>query len=170
MLKDITHEDLESLLSFMYVGEVNVVQDRLASLIKTAECLRIKGLAIPDEQNRSRVVSSPSGSREKRTHSNNSEKNFVPKRFKQESGSSGEKIMTAERDQNSSNNLTNLSLNSNEWKLNCMGKNEHNDCSIKGSFKINDEISIDLVDDKPSDLFDAIGSVDVVRQDKIILC
>lgn len=33
----------------MYIGEVNVVQDKLAGLIKSAECLRIKGLAVPDE-------------------------------------------------------------------------------------------------------------------------
>ena len=33
----------------MYLGEVNVAQSQLASLIKTAECLKVKGLAIPDQ-------------------------------------------------------------------------------------------------------------------------
>ena len=33
----------------MYIGEVNVVQEKLAELIKAAECLKIKGLAVPDE-------------------------------------------------------------------------------------------------------------------------
>ncbi|KAK7082269.1 hypothetical protein SK128_027460 [Halocaridina rubra] len=33
----------------MYVGEVNVLQTDLSGLIKAAECLRIKGLAVPDE-------------------------------------------------------------------------------------------------------------------------
>nr|XP_045583250.1 longitudinals lacking protein, isoforms H/M/V-like isoform X7 [Procambarus clarkii] len=49
VLKDIRHEDLEALLNYMYVGEVNVLQTDLSGLIKAAECLRIKGLAVPDE-------------------------------------------------------------------------------------------------------------------------
>ncbi|XP_045583216.1 longitudinals lacking protein, isoforms H/M/V isoform X16 [Procambarus clarkii] len=49
VLKDIRHEELEALLNYMYVGEVNVLQNELAGLIKAAECLMIKGLAVPDE-------------------------------------------------------------------------------------------------------------------------
>ncbi|XP_053641900.1 longitudinals lacking protein, isoforms H/M/V isoform X4 [Cherax quadricarinatus] len=49
VLKDIRHQDLEALLNYMYLGEVNVLQNELAGLIKAAECLRIKGLAVPDE-------------------------------------------------------------------------------------------------------------------------
>ncbi|XP_063598467.1 longitudinals lacking protein, isoforms H/M/V-like isoform X4 [Penaeus indicus] len=49
VLKDIKHEELEALLNYMYLGEVNVLQADLAGLIKAAECLRIKGLAVPDE-------------------------------------------------------------------------------------------------------------------------
>ena len=49
VLKDIKSEDWEALLNYMYVGEVNVVQDNLSALIKAAECLKIKGLAVPDE-------------------------------------------------------------------------------------------------------------------------
>lgn len=49
VLKDIKHDDLEALMNYMYVGEVNVLQERLAGLIKAAECLKIKGLAVPDE-------------------------------------------------------------------------------------------------------------------------
>ena len=33
----------------MYIGEVNVRQNELAALVKAAECLKIKGLAAPDE-------------------------------------------------------------------------------------------------------------------------
>lgn len=33
----------------MYIGEVNVVQDNLPGLLRAAECLRVKGLAVPDE-------------------------------------------------------------------------------------------------------------------------
>ena len=50
VLKDIKSEDLEALLNYMYIGEVNVVQENLAGLIKAAESLRIKGLAVPDEE------------------------------------------------------------------------------------------------------------------------
>ncbi|XP_042238371.1 zinc finger protein 536-like isoform X5 [Homarus americanus] len=49
VLKDILHDDLEALLNYMYAGEANVAQSDLARLIKAAECLRIKGLAVPDE-------------------------------------------------------------------------------------------------------------------------
>lgn len=49
VLKDIQCQDLEFLLDYMYIGEVNVRQNELSSLIKAAECLRIKGLAVPDE-------------------------------------------------------------------------------------------------------------------------
>ncbi|KAG7172917.1 Longitudinals lacking protein-like 31 [Homarus americanus] len=49
VLKDIRHQDLEALLNYMYLGEVNVLQTELGGLIKAAECLRIKGLAVPDE-------------------------------------------------------------------------------------------------------------------------
>ncbi|XP_042224513.1 longitudinals lacking protein, isoforms F/I/K/T-like isoform X10 [Homarus americanus] len=50
VLKDIKSEDLEALLDYMYLGEVNVRQCDLASLIKAAENLRIKGLAVPDDE------------------------------------------------------------------------------------------------------------------------
>ncbi|XP_066982500.1 broad-complex core protein isoforms 1/2/3/4/5-like isoform X19 [Macrobrachium rosenbergii] len=48
-MKDVTARDLEALLDFMYNGEVNVPQSSLGSLIKTAEGLQIKGLAVPDD-------------------------------------------------------------------------------------------------------------------------
>lgn len=48
-MKDVTARDLEALLDFMYRGEVNVPHHNLASLIKTAEGLQVKGLAVPDD-------------------------------------------------------------------------------------------------------------------------
>lgn len=45
VLRDTSFLELKSLLSFIYHGEVNVSQDRLGLLLKTAESLRIKGLA-----------------------------------------------------------------------------------------------------------------------------
>nr|XP_027211434.1 broad-complex core protein isoforms 1/2/3/4/5-like [Penaeus vannamei] len=56
VLKDIKCEDLEALLDYMYLGEVNVRQSDLASLIKAAENLRIKGLAVPDDEPPKRVT------------------------------------------------------------------------------------------------------------------
>ncbi|KAK3894146.1 hypothetical protein Pcinc_002087 [Petrolisthes cinctipes] len=64
VLKDVKHEELEALLNYMYLGEVNVLQAELAGLIKAAECLKIKGLAVPDE-----APSSRSGGKEKRSAS-----------------------------------------------------------------------------------------------------
>lgn len=45
VLRDTSFTELKSLLSFIYHGEVNVSQERLGLLLKTAEALRIKGLA-----------------------------------------------------------------------------------------------------------------------------
>ena len=50
ILKDVKSQDLQYLMDYMYLGEVNVAQSQLASLIKTAECLKVKGLAIPDDE------------------------------------------------------------------------------------------------------------------------
>ncbi|XP_076051628.1 uncharacterized protein LOC143031539 isoform X2 [Oratosquilla oratoria] len=49
VLNDATAHDIEALLDYMYRGHVNVLQNNLGSLLKTAECLRIKGLAVPEE-------------------------------------------------------------------------------------------------------------------------
>ncbi|XP_050687080.1 broad-complex core protein isoforms 1/2/3/4/5-like isoform X8 [Eriocheir sinensis] len=62
VLKDIKSDEVESLLSYMYAGVVNVAQNDLARLIKAAELLKVKGLAVPDEppQEETRKNSSPS--------------------------------------------------------------------------------------------------------------
>lgn len=49
VLKDIHCKDIEALLSYMYAGVVSVAQKDLSQLIKAAELLQIKGLAVPDE-------------------------------------------------------------------------------------------------------------------------
>lgn len=49
VLNHIKHDEVEALLSYMYAGVVNVAQNDLARLIKAAELLKIKGLAVPDE-------------------------------------------------------------------------------------------------------------------------
>ncbi|CAL4112999.1 unnamed protein product [Meganyctiphanes norvegica] len=43
VLKDVSTHDIEALLDYMYLGEVNVKQNDLASVLKTAKCLKIKG-------------------------------------------------------------------------------------------------------------------------------
>merc|ERR1711909_60064 len=43
-LKGIKHTDLQSVLSFMYHGEVNVAQEELNSFLSVAEDLEVKGL------------------------------------------------------------------------------------------------------------------------------
>ncbi|XP_064084552.1 longitudinals lacking protein, isoforms H/M/V-like isoform X1 [Macrobrachium nipponense] len=65
VLKDISASELDALLNYMYVGEVSVSQNHLTALIKAAESLHIKGLAVPDElpachSKESRVLSHPS--------------------------------------------------------------------------------------------------------------
>ncbi|XP_050686845.1 transcription factor GAGA-like isoform X2 [Eriocheir sinensis] len=49
VLKDITYQHMDLLLSYMYLGEVKVARGDLQGLLRAAECLRIKGLAVPDE-------------------------------------------------------------------------------------------------------------------------
>ncbi|XP_045583157.1 protein jim lovell isoform X8 [Procambarus clarkii] len=49
VVKDVECKDIEALLSYMYAGVVSVAQNDLTQLIKAAELLQIKGLAVPDE-------------------------------------------------------------------------------------------------------------------------
>ncbi|KAG7172283.1 protein tramtrack, beta isoform-like [Homarus americanus] len=49
VLKDVHCKEMEALLSYMYAGVVSVAQSDLPQLIKVAEALQIKGLAVPDE-------------------------------------------------------------------------------------------------------------------------
>ncbi|CAM1322076.1 mamo (predicted) [Pycnogonum litorale] len=51
ILRDVKLLDLKAIIEFMYRGEVNVCKDQLGTLIKTAEALKIKGLAeVTNEQ------------------------------------------------------------------------------------------------------------------------
>lgn len=54
ILKDMKYTELKAIIEFMYHGEVNVAQDQLSALMKTAETLRVKGLAeVTNEKNQS---------------------------------------------------------------------------------------------------------------------
>lgn len=58
-LRDVSYQDLEKLLEFVYVGEVNVSQDNLQSFLKAAEALEIKGLT-DDSESKSELPPHPS--------------------------------------------------------------------------------------------------------------
>jgi len=45
ILKDVPFGHLQAILEFMYAGEVNVSQEQLSAFLKTADRLKIKGLA-----------------------------------------------------------------------------------------------------------------------------
>ena len=49
-LKDTTASDLRAVMEFMYRGSVNVSQAQLASFIRTAEMLQIRGLSGEDDK------------------------------------------------------------------------------------------------------------------------
>ncbi|XP_071551380.1 uncharacterized protein [Panulirus ornatus] len=82
VLKDVKHDELEALLNYMYLGEVNVLQADLAGLIKAAECLKIKGLAVPDEAPTAR-----SPNKDKRSASIRDSSPPLAKRIRQDEGS-----------------------------------------------------------------------------------
>jgi len=45
ILHDLSYHAVESIINFMYQGQVNVSQEQLADLLKVAEALKVKGLA-----------------------------------------------------------------------------------------------------------------------------
>ncbi|XP_045481108.1 protein tramtrack, alpha isoform-like isoform X2 [Harmonia axyridis] len=49
LLKDVKHTDMKHILEYMYTGEVNVAQEEISSIIRTAEELKIKGLIGEDK-------------------------------------------------------------------------------------------------------------------------
>ncbi|XP_077497355.1 uncharacterized protein LOC144107973 isoform X1 [Amblyomma americanum] len=51
ILKDMRYMDLKAIVEFMYRGEVDVSQDDLTALLKTAETLKVKGFAEDTNEN-----------------------------------------------------------------------------------------------------------------------
>ncbi|XP_008544659.1 protein abrupt isoform X1 [Microplitis demolitor] len=60
ILRDVASSDMESLLRFMYHGEVHVGQEQLAAFLKTAQMLQVRGLA--DVKSGTAGAKIPSGS------------------------------------------------------------------------------------------------------------
>ena len=59
-LKNIKYSDLQSVLNFMYHGEVNVAQEELNSFLAVAEDLRVKGLTQNSQSSAANTNSQPS--------------------------------------------------------------------------------------------------------------
>ena len=76
-MRDVRGPDLEALLSFMYRGEINVHQQDLASFLKTAESLQIKGLSDSSERQRdtSKILEAMEKKFNTANHNNNSASN-----------------------------------------------------------------------------------------------
>ncbi|XP_064092916.1 protein tramtrack, beta isoform-like isoform X5 [Macrobrachium nipponense] len=66
VLRDVSCDELEALLNYMYIGSVSVAQSDLARLIKVAELFQIKGLAVPDDPPRCSDVDSQGTNSESR--------------------------------------------------------------------------------------------------------
>ncbi|XP_063979503.1 broad-complex core protein isoforms 1/2/3/4/5-like isoform X2 [Diachasmimorpha longicaudata] len=62
ILRDVASADMESLLRFMYHGEVHVGQEQLAAFLKTAQMLQVRGLADVNSSTAGTKVSPPAGS------------------------------------------------------------------------------------------------------------
>merc|ERR1719510_2825647 len=60
ILKDTSFLDISAIIDFMYRGEINVSQDRLSSLLKTAENLKVKGLAEVSGEDQEKSEAKPS--------------------------------------------------------------------------------------------------------------
>ncbi|XP_067001789.1 protein bric-a-brac 2 isoform X2 [Anabrus simplex] len=58
ILQDVHFTELESLLSFVYKGEVNIEQENLPALLRAAETLQIRGLSGASEQVKEKMGSS----------------------------------------------------------------------------------------------------------------
>ena len=44
ILRDVDFDDLKFVVDYMYKGEVNVTQNQLSSILRTAELLKVRGL------------------------------------------------------------------------------------------------------------------------------
>ncbi|XP_043218425.1 protein bric-a-brac 2-like isoform X8 [Amphibalanus amphitrite] len=64
-LKDTSYVDIAAVIEFVYKGEVNVLQSQLASFLKTAELLQVKGLSGDEEEDQVPRSQPPPAGRER---------------------------------------------------------------------------------------------------------
>ncbi|MCL4129059.1 UNVERIFIED_CONTAM: hypothetical protein GTU68_050814, partial [Idotea baltica] len=122
VFKDIEPREMELLLNYMYQGEVNVVQEMLPTLIKAAEALKVKGLAVPDDL--------PSGGKKR---SSTSSDNPQPKR----------RFEDSKRRRRDSNNESNQESENNE--LENFSNNDVNHSESTSSLPTNSQLNNDEV-------------------------
>ena len=115
-LRGIKYEDLQSILDFMYYGEVNIEQEKLNTFLAVAEELRVKGLS-PSETGQGGGGSASQGeSSVKRPFSSNrnspvvnsAKKARLIKRAKEEGMSAMADIKTEMRDTSPGNHFTKI--------------------------------------------------------------
>ena len=117
IIKDIDAQEIEALLNYMYLGEVNVLQEILPSLIKAAEALRIRGLAVCDDDiikstsEKNPPVKNSSENSKKRERSNvGSDQESTPKKVLKQDRPKSKNAKQPKSIQNSENN--NIAVNS----------------------------------------------------------
>jgi len=77
-IKGVKYDDLLSMLNFMYLGEVNIVQDELSSFLAVAEELRIKGLTPSIVSEAPNIVSPESPKQSRRPRVSTEKENLPP--------------------------------------------------------------------------------------------
>lgn len=80
ILRDVASSDMESLLRFMYHGEVHVGQEQLAAFLKTAQMLQVRGLADVSSGAAAKIPQAPSST------GNNGSAPATPRNSWQDSG------------------------------------------------------------------------------------
>ncbi|XP_066906785.1 protein bric-a-brac 2 isoform X3 [Halyomorpha halys] len=107
-MKDMKYWEVQALVDFMYKGEVNVTQEELASLLKAAEALEVRGLCGQHEQGMAEKLTlprgteaahDPSGQKKRRMDSEVKEINTPPNGDSNNSGSHLNQMKTGVHDQ-----------------------------------------------------------------------
>lgn len=165
VLSEIHWEELEALLSYMYAGYVNVAENSLARLIKVAELLEVKGLAVPDEPQNSRKKGSISQwtneniksphAENKQLHSSNDDRNILPSKFHSSSDGRTSPHLKRQRTRNSGSSLDSIqSPNKSPLKetSKTTAENEHRD-EIETSWEeveANGQKNLEIIEDQNS--------------------
>ncbi|KAK9507899.1 hypothetical protein O3M35_007663 [Rhynocoris fuscipes] len=106
-MKDMKYWEVQALVDFMYKGEVNVTQDELASLLKAAEALEVRGLCGQGEPGAQKLTipritdSSSDASKKRKTEGETNEVNL------------NSSINSSCNNNNSNNNNSNINNNNN---------------------------------------------------------